>query len=95
MSLSTIEHVFSAALRAHHGVLTTDQLERLGITCTMIATLVRTGRLRRAGRGVFVAASAPDTFEHRMALACRGDLRRRVLPDRREGLDDALGTASR
>ena len=74
MSLSTMEHRLSAALRAHHGVITTGELERIGITRTMNATLVRTGRLRRVGRGVFVAASAPDTFEHRMAVACAATL---------------------
>ncbi|MFV0307723.1 MAG: type IV toxin-antitoxin system AbiEi family antitoxin domain-containing protein [Desertimonas sp.] len=70
MRASRIEEALSAALRDRHGVVTTAMLAELGATRTMVATLTRSGRLRRICRGVFVAASAPRTPERRLALAC-------------------------
>jgi hypothetical protein len=64
------EVALAAELTARHGVTTTSRLARLGIGRRTIDTLKRRGRLRLAGQGVLVSTAWPDTFEHRMAVAC-------------------------
>jgi hypothetical protein len=64
------ETALVAELTARHGVTTTARLARFGIGRRTIDTLKRRGRLRLAGQGVLVSTAWPDTFEHRMAVAC-------------------------
>jgi hypothetical protein len=64
------EVALAAELTARHGVTTTSRLARLGIGRRTIDTLKQRGRLRLAGQGVLVSTTWPDTFEHRMAVAC-------------------------
>lgn len=68
--MRSIEPALGAALQRRHGVISRTQLVELGLTRMMIETMVANGRLRRSWRGVFVVASAVDTVEHRMAVAC-------------------------
>ena len=64
------EAALAGELASRHGVTTAQRLEIIGIGRRAIDTLVRLGRLRRAGDGVLVGVIWPDTLEHRMALAC-------------------------
>lgn len=64
------EAAFAAELRLRHGVTTRTRLRRLGLTDRMIDGMIARGRLVSHGRGVLSDPAAPETLEHRMALAC-------------------------
>lgn len=53
-----------------HGLLTSDDLHRLGVTRHQRATLTSCGVLRRVRKGLFVLAGAPETWEHLVLRAC-------------------------
>ncbi len=57
-------------LADHHGVITTARLKHHGVGRTTIVRLVDAGALHRVAKGVFVAASAPQTVEQRCAVLC-------------------------
>lgn len=60
----------AAALASRqHGVLSLDQLVRLGITRKMVRHRVGSGRLTPLRRGVFVVAGAPATYEQSVLSA--------------------------
>lgn len=54
----------------HHGVVTTPQLHRLGISRGQARALVSSGLLLPVRRGLFVVAAAPRTFLQRVAIGC-------------------------
>jgi very-short-patch-repair endonuclease len=60
----------SAWLSAHHGVITLDRLQRLGITARQVRRLVRSEVLISSSRAVYRLAGAPQTPEQAMVLAC-------------------------
>jgi len=68
--MSWNEALLVAELNARHGVTTTKRLAEIGIGRRAIDGLVRRGRFRRAGTGVLISTSWPDSLEHRMAVAC-------------------------
>jgi len=68
--MSFDERAFANALRRSHGVITGNQLRRVGIGDRAIETLVTRGRLNRVARGVFVSPASPETFEQRCVIAC-------------------------
>ena len=49
--------------RRQAGIITLDQLRGCGLTPRVIASLQRTGQLRRRTWGVFIAGAAPETYE--------------------------------
>jgi hypothetical protein len=59
-----------AWLATHHGVITTPDLLRFGVTPRQIVRLVRTGLFVPYTRCVHRLAAAPVTAEQAMALAC-------------------------
>lgn len=68
--MSIDEAALAVELTTRHGVTSAQRLAKLGISRRSADTLVRQGRLRRAGNGVLLSTSWPDTFAHRMAAAC-------------------------
>lgn len=86
-----------AAAARQHGVVTLDQLERLGLGARGVQHRAATGRLVRLHRGVYatddrgrqtrwmaavLACGAPAVLSHRSAGALHG-----VVSDRRRGVD--------
>lgn len=57
------------AAAEHHGVVTVALARQLGVTPAQLRTDVGHGVWHRYGRGVLVAAAAPETWEQRVALA--------------------------
>jgi very-short-patch-repair endonuclease len=67
-----MRHEVAALAARQHGVVTTRQLQRAGITDDAIRRRVESGRLTRLHRGVYLVASLPAQFTPEMAavLAC-------------------------
>jgi hypothetical protein len=57
-------------LAEHHGVITTARLRDDHVSESTIARLVRNEVLQRAGKGVFVITTAPQTVEQRCVVQC-------------------------
>ena len=57
-------------LADHHGVISTARLKHHGVGRTTIVRLIDAGALHRVAKGVFIAASAPQTVEQRCAVLC-------------------------
>jgi very-short-patch-repair endonuclease len=60
----------AAWLSTHHGVITSTELRRLGITAEQIRRLLRTRVLVPYAKGVYQLAAAPATADQQAALAC-------------------------
>ncbi len=56
-------------LSSHHGIITTEQLGRTGVSRRTTSTLVEAGVLVREARGVFRIASSPLTLDSRCVIA--------------------------
>ncbi len=57
-------------LRRHHGIITTEVMQRFEVSPRTIRTLVATGLLIREERGVHRIATAPVTLESRCVVLC-------------------------
>lgn len=68
--MRTNEEALAAELTSRHGVTTIKRLAAAGIGKRSVDALVRQGRLRRAGSGVLVCSTWPNSLEHKMAVAC-------------------------
>jgi hypothetical protein len=71
--MALISPTLASSIARHHGIVTTDELIRDGLTHRAVAHHVRLGALVRLHNGVFRVATAPDTFEARCAAACAAD----------------------
>lgn len=56
--------------RQQHGLITTDQARRLGMTERAIRTRLTAGSWTRVRRGVFAVGAVPPTWEQQVAAAC-------------------------
>ncbi|GJM37622.1 MAG: hypothetical protein DHS20C19_09890 [Acidimicrobiales bacterium] len=65
-----------------HGLLTNQDLDRLGYTRAQVRTLVAAGVLRRERRGLYVLAGAPPTWEQQLMRGCLGAAGRGVVSRR-------------
>lgn len=66
-SLREAAHRVATAAATCHGLVTVDDLERLGVPRRRFEVLVRNGFVHRVGRGVYAVSGAPDTWERRVA----------------------------
>lgn len=62
--------VLAAELAPRLGVTTRTRLRGRGLTDRQVDTLIRRGRLVKAGQGVLVDAASADSFLRRVAIAC-------------------------
>ncbi|MEM1333801.1 MAG: type IV toxin-antitoxin system AbiEi family antitoxin domain-containing protein [Actinomycetota bacterium] len=70
--MATISGELASLAARQHGVVTSDDLRRHGVTADAQRQLVRRGVLVRVHRGVVRVATAPDTFESRCVAASVG-----------------------
>ena len=76
-AISLCDAVLSAALahwvRDHHGIISSSQLEHLGITSRQRQALLADGLLEAVHEGVYRCAALPLTFESVCAAVCAAD----------------------
>jgi len=65
------ERVLAGLLAKGHGCTSRVEMRREGITRNQADNLVRNGRLRSLGNGVLLSPAHPETFDQRVAIACR------------------------
>ncbi|MGI9627910.1 MAG: type IV toxin-antitoxin system AbiEi family antitoxin domain-containing protein [Longimicrobiales bacterium] len=72
MATSSPDGVILALAERQHGVVSRRQLLRAGLTGPTVRHRLRTGRLRRIHRGVYLSGSVPGRYHREMAaiLAC-------------------------
>ena len=59
----------AARAASQYGTVTTDDLRGSGATDNQIKHLVRSGRLRRVSRRVFIVSGSPRTWDQRAFVA--------------------------
>jgi hypothetical protein len=60
-------------LRTHHGIVSSEDLARLGITAGQLRAMLATGELVVVNEGVYRHVLWPDTLESHCAAACAAD----------------------
>ncbi len=71
--MPTFHSTLIAFLRAHHGIVSSLDLERLGITRGQLRAMLESGELIQVHEGVYRHALWPNTLESRCAQTCAAD----------------------